>query len=88
MGPKYSIGNKVRIKPRDFLDRILDPKINQYENLTGEIIEATRVVAFLNENWSRLEGSEGHVTIYHYTVKINDKITLHDIFEECLEVLG
>ena len=85
MRPKYSKGNKVRIKPHDFLGRILDPDIQLYENMSGEIIESTNVVAFIREPWANPEDSTQTVTVYHYTVRINDEITLRDVLEEYLE---
>ena len=85
MEPKYFQGTKVRIKTIDFIGRVLDPKIRQYENMVGEIIESTNIVAFIEEPWSNLKDSHERVTIYHYTVKINDEIILHDVLENCLE---
>jgi hypothetical protein len=86
MNAKYSAGNKVRIKSRDFLGRILDPKITQFENMTGEVIESTNIVAFIGSPWSTMKGPGERITVYHYTVKISEKIVLHDVLEESLEI--
>lgn len=88
MKPKYSAGNKVRIKSQDFLGRILDPNIHLYENMSGEIIESTNIVAFIGEPWANLKESGERFTIYHYSVRINDQVTLHDVLEDCLEKIG
>ncbi len=85
MGSKFSAGNKVRINSRDFLGRPLDPKIQQYENMVGEIIEATNIVGFLGEKWLNLNENRSYITIYQYTVRINEEIILHDVLEDCLE---
>jgi hypothetical protein len=85
MKPKYLAGSKVRIKSHDFLGRILDPNIHLYENMSGEIIESINIVGFIREPWAKLKDRDERVTIYHYTVKINDQVTLHDVLEDCLE---
>lgn len=87
MRAKYSAGNRVRIKSPDFPERILDPKILQYENMIGEIIDSTNIVAFIGEPSWKLKDSGERITIYHYTVRINDQITLHDVLEDCLEII-
>jgi hypothetical protein len=84
MGARYSVGSKVRIKPEDFIGRILDPQISQYENMTGEIIESANIVAFVRP--INLMNSGERITVYHYTVKINEQTILHDVLEECLEI--
>jgi hypothetical protein len=86
MKPKYLPGNKVRIRCQDFLGRILDPEIGQYENMTGEVVGSTNIVGFIGEPWSRLSDGGERITIYHYTVKINDLTVLHDVREEYLEI--
>jgi len=88
MKAKYSVGNKVRIKSRDFLGRTLDPRILQYENMTGEVTQLTNIVGFIGSPWPNLPESGERVTIYHYTVRINDQIVLQDILEECLEIIS
>ena len=85
MAPKYSIGSKVRIKSHDLLGRSLDPKIHLYENMSGEIIESANIVAFIREPWSNLKESSARITIYHYTIRINEQVTLYDVIEDCLE---
>ncbi len=87
MGPKYSAGNKVRIKSHNFFGKSLDPTIHMYENMVGEIIESTNIVAFIREPWANLKDSGERITIYHYTVKINDQTILHDVLEECPEII-
>jgi hypothetical protein len=88
MKSKFSPGNKVRIKSSDILGRILDPTISMYENMTGEIIEITNIVAFIGGPWSTLKDSNQPITIYHYKVKIDDQTTLQDVLEECLEIIA
>jgi hypothetical protein len=67
---KYTADNRVRIKSHGFLGRIMDPNIHLYENMTGEIIESTQVVAFVGQPGADLIQSGRQVAIYHYTVKI------------------
>ncbi len=86
MKPKYEKGVKVRIRASDFMGRILDPRIRQYENMSGEIIESTSIVAFVGGLRSNTQSSSERVTVYQYTVKIDDQIILHDILEDCLEI--
>ncbi len=85
MKPKYEKGAKVRIKASDFMGKILDPRIRQFENMSGEIIESTSIVAFVGGLRSDPQSSSERVTVYQYTVKIDDQIILHDILEDCLE---
>ena len=85
MNPKYSAGSKVRIKSQDLLGRNLDRNIHLYENMSGEVIESINIVGFMIEPWANLKDQDEQVTIYHYTVRINDEVTLHDVLEECLE---
>ena len=86
MRPKYFVGVKVRIKSCSVRGTLLDPAISQYDNMVGEIIESTNIVAFIVEPWANLEGTGGRVTVYHYKVRINSEITLPDVMEECLEI--
>jgi hypothetical protein len=88
MKPKYSAGSKVRIKSQGTPARFLDAGILQYENMTGEVIESASVVAFMVGPGTGLQNTGGYTTVYHYTVKINEEITLHDILEDCLEIVG
>jgi hypothetical protein len=87
MKPKYSKGSKVRIKSHDILGRVMDPKIHLYENMAGEIIESISIVGFIREPWSNLQDPDERITIYHYTVRIDDHVTLHDVLEDCLEMI-
>jgi hypothetical protein len=87
MKPKYSAGNKIRIKSHDLFGRTANSNISLYENMTGEIIEATNVVAFIAEPWANTRKSGERINIYHYTVKINDQIILHDVIEDYLEIV-
>jgi hypothetical protein len=87
MGPKYIAGNKVRIKSQDLIGRVLDANISQYENMTGEIIESTNIVAFIVEPWAKPGGTGERVTVYYYTVKIDEETTLNDVLEDCLEII-
>ncbi len=86
MQPKYSKGDKVKIKSQDFLGRILDPKISQYENQTAEVIEAVNIVAFIRQPWSNLKDSAEQITLYHYSVRTSTGAVVHDILEDCLEI--
>ena len=88
MGPRYSTGVKVRIKAHDSLGRVLDPKIQFYENMIGEVLEATNIVAFRSQPWLNIEGSFERIRVYHYTVRINERLTLHEVMEDCLEMMG
>jgi hypothetical protein len=83
MGPKYSAGNKVRIKSQIFPEKNFDTTISLYENMTGEIIESANIVAFIHG-----QGAGEQITIYHYTVKITEKVILHDVLEDWLEIVS
>jgi hypothetical protein len=87
MGSKFSAGNKVRIKSSDFLGRPLDPRIQQYENMVGEIVEGIGIIGFLGEKRLNLNEHIDYITIYQYTVRLNEEITLHDVLEDCLEIV-
>ncbi len=86
MKAKYVVGNRVRIKPYDFPGRVLEPDLHLYDNMTGEILESTQVVAFMAG--TNLGGFDQQVSIYHYTVRINDHVTLSDVLEDSLEIIG
>jgi hypothetical protein len=88
MGPKYAAGAKVRIKAHDFLGIVLDPEIQHYENMMGEILNSINIVAFISDPWAKIGGTEKRISIYHYTVRISDQITLYDVTEDCLEGLS
>lgn len=88
MGPKYSPGNKVMIKTHDFLRMGLDPRIQYYENMMGEILDSVNVVAFVSDPWDKIESAGRRITIYHYTIRIDDQITLYNVSEDCLEIVG
>lgn len=88
MGAKYSVGNKVRIKSNGVFGKIYDPQIIPLESVTGEIIESTDIVAFIGSSEAHLKKSGDHITVYHYTVKINEQVTLHDVVEESLEIIN
>lgn len=88
MGPKYSVGNRVRIKSHDISGAFIDYSIQSYENMTGEILGATSIVAFLSSPWQQISSGGGRITIYHYTVRINDEITLYDVTEDYLEIIS
>jgi hypothetical protein len=87
MVPKYSAGAKVRIKAHNDVGRILDPKVQIYENMTGEVVDVKDIVAFIGEPWATAREANERIVIYHYTVRIDDQIVLHDVFEDCLEII-
>ncbi len=86
MGPKFAKGAKVRIKPQDHLGKAFDPGLKSYERMRGEILEATDVVAFVSESAAAREHTGKRVSIYRYTVRVNEEITLYDIAEDYLEI--
>jgi hypothetical protein len=87
MGPKYSKGNKVRIKSQNILGRGSDSSLKSYENMVGEILDETNIVAFLTSPWTNIAVRGEQITIYHYTVRINDQVTLFDVTEDYLEII-
>jgi hypothetical protein len=87
MGPKYAAGTKVRIKAHDFHGMVLDPKIQHHENMTGEILDSIDIVTFLGDPSENIAGTDKRISIYHYTISINDQIILHDVSEDCLEIV-
>ncbi len=88
MEPKYAAGTKVRIKAHDFLGTVLDPEMQNYENMAGEVVDSINIVAFIRDPWAKIGGSDQRISIYHYTVRISDKVILYNITEDCLEVLN
>ena len=88
MGPKYTAGTKVRIKAHDFLGMVLDSEIQRYENMTGEILDSINIVGFISEPWAKIGGTGKRISIYHYTIKIDDQIILHDVSEDFLEIMN
>jgi hypothetical protein len=85
MEPKFSVGTKVRIKPPDFPGRIFSPGLKYYENMTGEIVDSTNVVAFVGESTVKIDSIGKRISLYHYSVRISDEITLFGISEDYLE---
>ncbi len=85
MAPKYTKGNKVRIKSRSFMERTFDPAIGKYENMVGEVIESVNVVAFVAKSRDFQGESSEQITIYQYSVKLDDEVILHNILEDFLE---
>ena len=86
MKSKYSVGNKVRIRARNFHERIIDSGMSRYDNMVGEIVEATSVVAFIAPLQVGQMNQDQRVTIYHYTIKVSDDVTLYNVLEDFLEI--
>lgn len=87
MGPKYTAGTKVRIKAHDFLGMVLDSKIQRFDNGVGEILDSINIVAFITDPWAKIGGTDKRISIYHYSIRIDDQIILHDVSEDCLEIM-
>jgi hypothetical protein len=87
MKPKYAAGSKVRIKPQSYPGGFLDANIRRYENMTGEVVESTSVVAFLVGSTPSLQRPVERTTVYQYTIRISDEVTLHDVVEDILEMI-
>ncbi len=88
MVPKYSAGHKVRIKARNLPWQSLDPRLQSYENMVGEVLDSINVVAFIGEPWAPTGSSSKRITVYHYTVRIDERVTLHNVTEEFLEQIN
>jgi hypothetical protein len=86
MGPKYGIGERVVIKAGYHRGMSADARIKEYDTMVGEVLESVSAVAFLGDPQGFGLTSEERITVYHYTIKISDDLTLHDIFEEYLHV--
>jgi hypothetical protein len=88
MEPKYVAGNKVRIKAHDLPWKVLDPNLQSFENMVGEILDSENIVAFISEPWAPTGGSGKRITIYYYTVRIDERVTLHNVTEDFLEQIN
>jgi len=56
--------------------------------MVGEILESINIVAFVGEPWAPTGVSSKRITVYHYTVRIDERVTLHDVTEEFLEQIN
>jgi hypothetical protein len=55
--------------------------------MMGEILDSFNVVAFISDPWTKIDDAERRISIYHYRVRISDQIILHDVAEDCLEIV-
>jgi hypothetical protein len=56
--------------------------------MVGEILESINIVAFVGEPWAPTGVSSKRITVYYYTVRIDERVTLHDVTEEFLEQIN
>ena len=86
MGPKYGVGDRVVIKADYYQGLILDSRLGRYNSLTGEVVESISAVAFAGDPRGPAVTPDERITVYHYTVRINDEVTLEDVFEDYLRL--
>jgi hypothetical protein len=85
--PRYSHGMKVRIRARDAGGQVKYRELERYENMTGVVISSKAVVAYVLRPVAAIERSPARpdTTLYMYTVKLEEGVTLQDLIEYCLE---
>ncbi len=86
MGPKFGVGDKVVIKADYYQGLVLDSRLRRYDSLIGEVVESVSAVAFAGDPREPRLVSDERITVYHYTVRIDDEVTLEDVFEEYLRL--
>jgi hypothetical protein len=87
MPAKYSEGTVVRFK-------IIDPSgqpplqaLDRYENQTGKVLSSNAIVAYMWRSIATEALDSPAMTIYTYTIELEDGITLSDVTEFQLEAI-
>jgi hypothetical protein len=85
--PKYSYGMRVRIRARDAGGQVRYRELERYENMTGVVLSSKAIVAYVFRPMATIENQPARpaTTLYMYTVKLEEGVTLQDLIEYCLE---
>ena len=83
MQPRYFDGTKVRIRTKDATGQVVYRELEEYENMAGEVIGSRAVVAYFARPVTFMPDQRG--TLYMYTVKLDEGVTLYNLAEYCLE---
>jgi hypothetical protein len=85
--PRFSDGTKVRIKIGIVERQFLYNDLEKYENRSGVVLNSEAVVAFFRQPTPIVEQSYSGlpITLYLYTVELEEGITIHDLTEYYLE---
>ena len=85
--PRYPDGMKVRIRIKNAEGQVLYRDLERYENMTGVILNSKAIIAYFLPFVTVVERSQEDwpITLYMYTVKLEEGITLNDLIEYCLE---
>jgi len=87
MVPKYTSGTKVRIKVHDFMGMLLDSRFNNMITWQVKSLIQSTSWLFISDPWAKIGATDKRISIYHYTIRIDDRIILHDVSEDCLEIV-
>lgn len=87
MQPRFSEGTKVRIRIRDAGGQVVYRELERYEKRAGVVLNSKAVIAYFVRPVIIMEQSDKDLpaTLYMYTVKLEEGVTLHDLTEYCLE---
>lgn len=87
MQPKYSDGMKVRIRTKNTQGQVIYRDLERYESMTGVILSSKAIIAYSLPSMTIPERApeDWPITLYMYTVKLEEGITLNDLIEYSLE---
>ena len=90
MQPRYVDGTKVRVKARDAAGRLVYRELESYEDMSGVVVSSQAVVAYFLRPITITERPQADLptTLYMYTVKLEEGITLSNLTEYCLEEIS
>jgi hypothetical protein len=85
--PRFADGTKVRIRTRDVGGLVTYRELERYQNLTGVVLSSKEVVAYVLRPITIIEKthSDQATTLYVYTVKLEEGLTLYNLTEHSLE---
>jgi hypothetical protein len=86
MPPRYPNGTKVRIIARRTEGQVIVREFSKYENQSGVVVNSKAVVGFILPSTAAVKRqATGTTTLYMYTIKLEEGITLEDLTEYILE---
>lgn len=90
MQPRYSDGMKVRVRARDAGGRLVYRELESYEDMSGVVLSSKAVVGYILRPITITERPQADLptTLYMYTVKLEEGITLSNLTEYCLEEIS
>ncbi len=87
MPAKYSEGARVKIKIRGRRERPGLQALERYENQTGKVLGSKAVVAYMLRSIAAEVDDSSTMTLYLYTVELENGVTLSDVTEFHLEAI-